>query len=228
GQARFAWDGDVIQLAPNFPPEPHALHGVGWHRAWTATAQAADSAMLRLVHTPDEDWPWPFEAVQRVVLSDDGLSVTFAVTNRAANAVPLAFGQHPYFDLAGARLRFAAKTVWLAGPDLLPTQAVPPVGTYDFDRDAPVAGRVIDNCYAGVAGPATIEWEDRPLRLEIRTAPPMPAAVIYVPTKGDAFCFEPVPHINNALNLPGELPAMPVLAAGATVEASLHFQVFVK
>lgn len=228
GHARFEWNGETIHLAHNHPPEPHALHGVGWHRVWTVTAQAADTATLRLVHTPDGNWPWPFEAVQHVALSEHGLEVTLIVTNHAALAVPLAFGHHPYFDLAGASLRFAAKRVWLTGCDQLPTQAVAPIGKFDFDRDTHVPGRVIDNCYAGVDGAATIEWIDRPLRLEIRTSPSMPAAVVYVPQDGDAFCFEPVPHINNALNLPSERPAMPVLAPGATMETSLHFQVFDK
>ena len=27
---RFEWDGEQIEIDPNFAPEPHAIHGVGW------------------------------------------------------------------------------------------------------------------------------------------------------------------------------------------------------
>lgn len=227
-QAHFTWDGEAVQLARNFPPEDHSLHGVGWQRGWTMTAQAEDRATLSLIHAPDADWPWSFEATQRFVLTEHGLSVSLAVTNCADRAVPLAAGYHPYFDLEGARLRFVATSVWLASADLLPTEASRPEGQLNFDMDAPVAGRTIDNCYVGVDGSATIAWDDRPMALEIRVSPPAPAVVVYVPQHGDAFCFEPVPHINNALNLPGEQPAMPVLSPGAKMETSVHFQAFCK
>jgi aldose 1-epimerase len=42
----------------------------------------------------------------------------------------------------------------------------------------------------------------------------MTAAVVYERKGGNAFCFEPVPHINNALNRPGDLPAMPKVQPG--------------
>ena len=76
---------------------------------------------------------------------------------------------------------------------------------------------------AGVSGPVQISWVGRPLRLEIGSN--LPAAVVYVPKGGDSFCFEPVPHINNALNLPGHAPAMPIIAPGERFEAEIDFKV---
>ena len=32
---RFRFDGRSYTLAPNFPPEPHAIHGDGWTSPWT-------------------------------------------------------------------------------------------------------------------------------------------------------------------------------------------------
>ena len=52
----------------------------------------------------------------------------------------------------------------------------------------------------------------------------MEAAVVYVP-KGEAFfCFEPVPHIVNALNSPNYRPQMPLVAPGARFESSIQFK----
>jgi aldose 1-epimerase len=33
GHGRFDWDGHAVGITPNFPPEPHAIHGVGWKAA---------------------------------------------------------------------------------------------------------------------------------------------------------------------------------------------------
>ena len=30
-EGRFAWNGRDVSLAPNFLPEPHAIHGQAWH-----------------------------------------------------------------------------------------------------------------------------------------------------------------------------------------------------
>ena len=221
GHAEFFRDGQAIRLTPNFAPEPHAIHGVGWRRRWTVTAQSEDSATLTLVHAGDGDWPWPFEASQRVTVSAHGLTLALGVRNLATEAVPLAIGHHPYFDAADATMAFRADAVWMAGPDALPTTPLVPDGQFDFGTPAPVQGRDIDHCYAGVAGPARIGWSGRPLALEIASTPQLEAAVVYVPPGGDAFCFEPVPHINNALNLPGHAPAMPVIAPGDAFETTI-------
>jgi aldose 1-epimerase len=96
-------------------------------------------------------------------------------------------------------------------------------GPYDFSTESAVAGHDIDHCYAGVTGPVRLRWAGRPNALNIMSSPELSAAVVYVPKGGDAFCFEPVPHINNALNLPGHKPAMPVIAAGESFAARIEF-----
>jgi aldose 1-epimerase len=223
GPAQFEWDGRKIHLSKNFAREPHAIHGIGWQRPWSVCAQSDNAVTLRLAHAGDANWPWPFEAEQRICVADHQLTLALNVRNRAAQAVPLAFGHHPYFDASGATLVFNAETVWMSGEDSLPTKPLLPSGPYDFRTPAPVEGRDVDHCYAGVSGPARIMWSDRPLALEIASSPQLPAAVVYVPKGGDAFCFEPVPHINNALNLPGNAPAMPVIAPGEAFETTITF-----
>ena len=31
---RFRYGDRDVSLAPNFPPEPHAIHGFGWQGLW--------------------------------------------------------------------------------------------------------------------------------------------------------------------------------------------------
>ena len=231
GGATFDWAGQTISLARKFEPEPHAIHGVGWARAWAVDRLTADSAVLTLLHAADDHWPWAFEARQHIHVASHELRLTLSVINRAAQAVPLAFGHHPYFDQAGASLCFEAEKVWTAGEDHLPITAQDlsgqdPNALFDFRTGACVEGRSIDHCYSAVSGTAHIKWAGRPLALDILS--PLPAAVVYIPLGGDAFCFEPVPHINNALNRAGDTPAMPVIEAGAAFETSILFRAVIK
>jgi aldose 1-epimerase len=221
GQAVFDWAGQLIHLTQNFLPEPHAIHGLGWQSDWAVDAVSQTAASITLLHSPDDRWPWAFAAHQLISLTDTSLTLDLRVRNLEHHPVPLAFGHHPYFDQAGARLRFAAEQVWMIGEDGLPSSPQVPEGSFDFHNRAAVEGRAIDHCYAGVSGPARIEWDGRSLALEIGSTPQLPAAVVYIPKDGDSFCFEPVPHINNALNLPGARPAMPVIAAGEVFETRI-------
>jgi aldose 1-epimerase len=50
GDGTFAWEGTRFALARNFFPESHAIHGVGFERAWQVQARAANSATLALNH----------------------------------------------------------------------------------------------------------------------------------------------------------------------------------
>jgi len=61
---------------------------------------------------------------------------------------------------------------------------------------------------------------DREYALEIDSD--LPHAVVYTPADEDYFCFEPVPHINNALNrADGD---MPIIAPGDSYTASITFR----
>jgi aldose 1-epimerase len=49
--ARFAFQGAVYQLARNFPPEPHAIHGQGWQHAWSVREASATAAVLEFAYS---------------------------------------------------------------------------------------------------------------------------------------------------------------------------------
>jgi aldose 1-epimerase len=214
----FEWAGERVMLAN---AAPHAIHGIGWQRPWSVERHMTDTLSLSLTHDGDEDWPWPFEARQDVRISADHLIVDLSVKNMAQYAVPLGFGHHPYFDQAGAKLQFSATKLWLADKDNVPTILTDVSAPFDFSAPTAVEGRSVDNCYTGIAGPATIAWEDRALTLTITSD--LPAAVIYIPFGEAAFCFEPVPHINNWLNLQSQSPAMPIVVPGAAFKTQIKF-----
>jgi len=224
GQGSFEWRGQRFTLAQNFPPEPHAIHGVGFERPWQVQTRSSDSALLSLRHRPDAAWPWAFDARQRITLTDDLLVLEFDVMNVESQPVPLAFGHHPYFPRDGARLTFHAQGVWLTGDDALPRELVQPAGQFDFSKGLAVANADIDNCFTGWSGLAIIAWPDKPQALGITASRELSSAVVYIRRELDAFCFEPVAHINNALNRGDPESAMPVIGPGESFEASIRFR----
>ena len=224
GGGRFEWNGKIQTLAQNFPPEPHAIHGVGFERPWLVQTRTSNSALLVLRHRPDSGWPWAFEARQRITVGDDSLTLDLSATNLESSAVPLAIGHHPYLPRAGARLTFHAERVWLLGEDGLPNEQVAPSGNFDFSKGAPVERADIDHCYCGWGRAAYVTWRDEPQVLEISASIELPCVVVYSRAELDEFCFEPVAHVNDALNRREPEFVMPVVAPGESFSASIRYR----
>lgn len=221
GFGQFNWNGQTVKLQLNARPELHSLHGTGWMARWKVTELTDDTVVLSYEHHPDQYWPWYFSAEQHIALTDDGLTIQMTARNLSDRSAPLAFGHHPAFDSEGATLTFTASTLWRSGDDGLPAFSEVPDTAFDFTNGGRVTERGLDNGYAGWNGKATIRWDNRPRQLAIISD--MPATVVYVPDGESYFCFEPVPHIINALNLPGQQPSMPIVAPGASVVSNIQF-----
>lgn len=230
--ARFTFDGATYQLARNFPPEPNAIHGNGWQRAWTVAQAKNDEAVLTLDHDPVRDgaatWPFAYHAEQHYRLTDDGFAVQLRVRNADARRMPAGIGLHPFFPLSPAtRLTARLTGVWQSDASKLPAAHVPVPPGWDFGAGQPVAPLSVDNCFTGWASPAVIEWPDRQLRLALDASPNLRSLVIYVPQAHDYFCVEPVSNINDAFNLAAAgVPdtGLVVLAPGETLSAAVSFR----
>ncbi len=217
---QFNQNARPVSITRNFTPEPHAIHGIGWTRPWTVEAHTENTVTLTLSHRGDADWPWPFTAHQMISVTPEALLIDMKVRNDFDEAVPLAFGHHPYFDQDGAALGFIAAHVALNGSTMLPEDSVAPFGPFDFAAMPDVAGRSVDHGFSGWDGTAHIRWRGRPLGLVITSD--LPASVVYIPLDGDAFCFEPVPHCTNAINRAGAAHAMPVVEPGDSFAATIR------
>lgn len=224
GNAKFEWQGHQHRIRKNFPPERHAIHGIGWTTQWAITAQTEATLTLECQYEVDDEWPWPFAAKQHFALAEDALQLTLSVENLAPHDVPLGFGHHPYFDSDGASLQFNADHVWTNANNHLPRVPASPVGQFDFSEAATVNGRKLDHCYDGVGTSARIRWDDRRRGVDICHG--MPAATVYIPPHSDHFCFEPVSHMNNAINLQNVAAPMHVVASGEAYTTMIRFQSF--
>jgi aldose 1-epimerase len=223
GNAKFTWDTTPIRLTRNFPPEPHSIHGVGFKRAWRVLDSGPDSALLQLIHKPDAAWPFAFEARQRIAVTSRSLSVELSAVNLAGHLAPLAFGHHPYVPWHDAHLQFRAQRVWLMDDEGLPSLSARPFGKFDFCEPMPVSRGDIDHCFAGWDGSARVSWPGKKWALSLQATDALRHAVVCIRREQEMLCFEPVPHMNNAINRREPQNAMPQLAAGATFRANIVF-----
>ena len=193
GLARMEWAGVRHVLLPNFAPEPHAIHGVGWQRPWDVVALHADAAQLTLQHPGDGGWPFAFDAAQTLRLDAQGLALVLALTNRAPHPVPAGLGWHPYLaKRAGSRITFSAAGRWEMAPDKLPTRRLPVSG-----MQADCAALDVDHCFDGWTG--SVELHDALLRTTLSSD--LGYLVVFTHPSREFVAIEPVSHVNNALKL---------------------------
>jgi galactose mutarotase-like enzyme len=84
-------------------------HGFARNASWQVATTSAASAMLVLESSRETlaNYPWSFESRLTYSVMPDALRIEFQVTNSGQEAMPFAFGLHPYFavrDKAAARI----------------------------------------------------------------------------------------------------------------------------
>ena len=199
---RFEFRGREVVLRPNMTGDASPLHGQGWLNPWTVERTSPVGAVLRYRHEGHE-WPWRYEALQEIELTDEGLSVRLTCRNDDAEPMPCGLGQHPYFPCGpGTRIDTRVTHAWTTDENILPVDRVQAIGRFDLS-DRPVCGLGLDHGFAGWEGVTRLtdpEWQYE-LRL---SSPDASFFQLYSPAAGGLFVAEPVTHANAALNAPEE------------------------
>jgi aldose 1-epimerase len=226
-QGRFSFGGREWRLEPNFPPEPHAIHGQGWTSAWSQTEAGPTSAELELLHDAPEA-PLRYRAWQRFWLYPDRLEVELGLTNRGASPMPFGLGHHPYFGHRDQALLSAEVSgVWMTDDANISRRLEPVPPLWGFRLRRPVAELVLDHNFQGWSGSARIDWPDAGRALVIEADEPLRHLVVYVPPGADFFCVEPVSQVADGFNLMAAGVAdtgVRVLAPGETLRSSVRFR----
>lgn len=225
----FSFGGRRHELQPNVEGEPFPIHGNGFSRPWDVLAASADAVALRL----DSDGPGSFRyrAGLTYTLRDGSLRMVLEVCNTGDEALPFGLGFHPWFRRSPETELLAGATgVWQETPQHLPlgTAPVPLPAKWDFNRPGPLPEGFINNAFVGWDGHAVIRWRDTGLQLRIAASPQLSTYILYSPgSEADFFCFEPVSHPVDAVNLPGppEAHGLVVLAPGQSMAASVTLAV---
>jgi aldose 1-epimerase len=218
--AAFTFRGQRYSLQAN-TPQGFAIHGDAIRREWRITEQTDQSVTCALDSRDfaDFNYPFPFTATIKYVLSDAAFDTHFTLTNQHTDAIPAGFGFHPYFmrSLSSAHpdevmVQFRARGVYPPLPGML----APPVETAvvpEFDplRELPhnmnftdpssIGERFIDHCYGGWDGRAAIIYPTTGVRLDFECDASLRHVILYTPPGRDFFALEPVTHANDALNM---------------------------
>jgi aldose 1-epimerase len=225
--------GDGFEFAGTWHPlgrtvreEPTATHGEGWIRPWSIVAQEPQRLDLRLDHPPMPG-TFPFAWRGRLVftLTADGLAVDIALTNRDHRPMPGGIGYHPYFPRPeGTVLRFDATGMWPPdAPENVLLGCGPMDPALDFASGVDVSAIVLDRCFEGWDGVATLEWPDgAAARLSAGGA--LTRLQIYAPCDYPYVCVEPVSNANDGFNrMAKDVPChgVAVLEPGRTLSG--HF-----
>ncbi|TCK44731.1 aldose 1-epimerase [Paraburkholderia sp. BL8N3] len=224
GNGHFNFSGRAIDVPRNRDDEPLPLHGDGWLGAWQAEEEEPSRVRLTLDRRAGK--PYSYRAAQTYLLDGATLVVTLDVENTGRDALPFGLGLHPFLMReADTELSAAAGGLWLCGDDWLPVRHVPAPPAWQFGVAYPMPATMVNNAFTGWSGRTSVMWPKR--RLSLTISANTDYYVLYAPPGEDYFCFEPVDHPINAVNLPGggEAHGMTVLAPGEKLAREFRFTV---
>ncbi|MEM8616001.1 MAG: aldose 1-epimerase [Pseudomonadota bacterium] len=216
-----------IQLPPNMPPEPHAIHGFGWQTAWDVEDTDEDRAVLIHRHgtagdgLPKTGWPWPYTARQTFQVKDAGLRLDLSLTNESPSAMPAGMGWHPYFLSDGASIECATQRIWRSGTDMIPAAPDEVAPNEDLRTMRPVQDLHLDNAFDVDSPLDQIAYEN--LLITMNSDPVFSKRVVFIPEGADFFCLEPCSHAPDAHNRLGGLKetGLVLLPPGETLSGTI-------
>jgi aldose 1-epimerase len=193
--AKYAFDMDLGNVRGAIP-----IHGfLSTTSQWQVVELRSDAAAawvtskLEFFRHPAWMRQWPFAHVIEMTyrLQDGSLEVRTTVSNLSAEAMPIAIGFHPYFQLTDSRreqwtLSVPARRRWLLAANKVPTgqtegieQLFPDprvVRLRDYNLDD-----VFSNLSRDAQGRATVSLTGKSQRLDVVFGPNFRAAVIWAP-----------------------------------------------
>ena len=227
------------RLIRNFGTHPHAIHGVGWQRAWKLAEASKSHARLTLHHDALGDnggaWPWAFEATQTFHVADlawadyaraSSLVVTLTLRNTSGEPFPFGLGFHPFFHKeADTRLCFHAENVWQNDATQLPQTLVRVPAQWQFGRARALCAIALDNVFTGWGRSATLIDDALGTSVRIDADRALDRVVVYAPAGADFVAIEPVSHVTDAFNRSAAGAAgtgMRVLPPGASFSCTMR------
>jgi aldose 1-epimerase len=212
---RYAFDLDLGNVRGDMPSHGFLTTTDRWNPVEVRADEDAAWATSRLEFYRYPMWTkqWPFAHTIEIThrLHDGVLEVQTTIVNLSAEAMPIAIGFHPYFQLTDSprdewTLSVGAKTHWVLNAYTVPTGATEPI-----ERFFPTPGSVplreygLDDVFSDLArddqGHATVSVIGKSQRLDIVVGANYRAVTLWSPRDRRFICVEPTAGIINALNL---------------------------
>jgi aldose 1-epimerase len=228
--------GDTFHaVTPNAAGMPYPIHGDAWQQHWQYQQHGAASLDMTLESNQCNGNPHHYRAVQTFTLVDGGMNQSLTVTHLGDVPLPYGLGLHPWLPRnEQTTLQAKVSGVWLSHADCLPkehTADFPP--SWDLNTSISAAGSLIDNCFSGWDGAASVTWPDQDLQLtlnqssvstEVSTYSAAPSyLLVFRKATGNHFCLEPVSHPIDAFHQPGQ-PGLQMLSKGESLSLSVSWR----
>ena len=203
-QRRFELGGRTLDLQDARGDE----NGIPIHGLLAAspdwTVHDASETTLVARHAWDDDrrleqFPFPHQVELSVALGEAGLTVTTTVTPTADVAVPVAFGFHPYLNLAADRA--AARIALPVRRRVLVDDVGLPTGGHqraDPER-GPLGERTFDDCFDRLEAGRPFVADGEHERLSVVLGEGFTVGQVFAPPGTDFICFEPMTATLDAL-----------------------------
>jgi aldose 1-epimerase len=187
---------------------------VGFHEQGALYASFDTDAQPQVLQV----FPHPHRLEVQALLSESALRLRATLTAASNEAVPVAFGYHPYLCLPDLprpewQVRLPVRRRLVLDERLLPTGAVEEVEPYE----GPLGERTFDDGFCDLEEPAEFALFGAGLRVSVVFEQGYRFAQVYAPPGQDLVCFEPMTAPANALasgeGLSHARPGEPYVAA---------------
>ena len=181
------------------------IHGVPWARLrWTVTEAAASTLRAQLDWTSPQllsVFPFTHRVELAVTVQPDALRVETTVLANGGDAVPVSFGFHPYFSLAGQSRGLWRLQLPAMKQLVLDAQGIPTGTEVTFAGfDGPLGSTSFDDGFvlAEEAAEFSLTGPDR--RLTVKLLSGYPCAQVFAPPGKDYVALEPMTAPTGALS----------------------------
>jgi aldose 1-epimerase len=187
------------------------IHGVlNASRDWSLREHGADEERARLLAIFDFDraellaaFPFRHRVEMEIDLAHGAVWVRTTVLATGDDAVPLAFGFHPYLQISGTPrsefvVSFPVRRHLLLDEQMIPTGATEPTEPLT----GPIGGRTWDDGFDRIDPPGRFEIQGAGRTIGVQYAEGFPVAQVFAPPGTDYICIEPMTAPADALNGP--------------------------
>jgi aldose 1-epimerase len=203
---------DLPTVDPASPLVPHDANGLPIHglnladAGWVVSTRCGGGSAgvtARLRFEAAEllaAFPFPHEIEVCATVTGRTLSVSTEVAATSEQAVPVSFGWHPYFHLAGVprgewRVSLPVRRRALLDEWMIPTGNDVAVESFD----GALGSRVFDDLFTELEPDPVFALTGGGRRIEVAMGPGYPMAQVYAPIERDVVAFEPMTAPGNAL-----------------------------
>jgi aldose 1-epimerase len=210
---RYLLNGDAVEIHRDLGGLP--IHGLllftsAWETARLRADDQAAEVASRLEFWKHPEWmaqfPFAHSIEMTYRLAGGTLEVRTTIENHSTDAMPLAIGFHPWYQIPDVprdqwEVRVPVREHYVLSPQLIPTGEIKPAHWAD---PTPLAGLQLDDVFGGVDTNQEFSLQGHGRKISLRFGPKFPIAVVYAPHTRDVVCFEPLTGLPNAFNLAHE------------------------